>query len=48
MLEGGYQTTMTLKAPLDAVGVVLRKERERFIQRGSKWTARRAVRRTGE
>jgi hypothetical protein len=38
MLEAGYQTTMTPKRLRDAVGVVLRKGRERFRQRGGKWS----------
>jgi hypothetical protein len=37
LLEGGYQTTMTRQAFRAAVGVVLRGNRERFVERGGKW-----------
>ena len=37
MLEAGYQTTMTPKRLRDAVGVVLRKGRERFREVGGEW-----------
>jgi len=37
MLEAGYQTTMAPRALRDAVGVVLRTERGRFVRRGRKW-----------
>jgi DNA-binding transcriptional ArsR family regulator len=42
MLDAGYQTTMTPKALRDAVGVVLRRERGQFVQRGGKWASRAA------
>jgi hypothetical protein len=37
MLDAGYHSTMTPRALRDAVGVVLRQERGRFVQRGGKW-----------
>jgi hypothetical protein len=40
MLDAGYDTTMTPKALRDAVGVVLRRERKRFSERGGKLSAR--------
>ncbi len=37
MLEAGYQSTMEPRAMRNAVGVVLRGDRGRFVVRGGKW-----------